>query len=166
MFFYILFLYKFIFFIIFLKILLKFTYKFIYIEMLPTGNQLSSGLRVSKRRRNRVAAFEGAPMRKGVVYKIAVMTPRKPNSARRTFAKVRIIVNQKRIFAKIPGIGEHHLQAHSVVLVRGHGPKDSPGINYHLIVVFMILIGLKFLGVLIVVRSLVLKRKLNSNFLW
>lgn len=101
--------------------------------MLPTGNQLSSGLRVSKRRRNRVAAFEGAPMRKGVVYKIAVMTPRKPNSARRTFAKVRIIVNQKRIFAKIPGIGEHHLQAHSVVLVRGHGPKDSPGINYHLI---------------------------------
>lgn len=72
-------------------------------------------------------------MRKGVVYKIATMTPRKPNSARRTFAKVRIIINQKRIFAKIPGIGDHHLQAHSVVLVRGHGPKDSPGINYHLV---------------------------------
>jgi len=46
-------------------------------------------------------------MRRGVVYKIAVMTPRKPNSARRTFAKVRIIINQKRVFAKIPGIGEH-----------------------------------------------------------
>ena len=117
--------------------------------MLPTGNQLSLGLRVAKRRRNRVAAFDGAPMRKGVVYKIAVMTPRKPNSARRTFAKVRIIINQKKIFAKIPGIGEHHLQAHSVVMVRGHGPKDSPGINYHLIVEFMILVELKFLAVLI-----------------
>jgi small subunit ribosomal protein S12 len=117
--------------------------------MLPTGNQLSLGLRIAKRRRNRVAAFDGAPMRKGVVYKIAVMTPRKPNSARRTFAKVRIIVNQKKVFAKIPGIGEHHLQAHSVVMVRGHGPKDSPGINYHLIVEFMILVGLKFLVALI-----------------
>jgi small subunit ribosomal protein S12 len=106
--------------------------------MLPTGNQLSRGMRSNKRRRNRVAAFEGAPMKKGIVYKIAVMSPRKPNSARRTFAKVRVGFNQKRIFAKIPGIGDHHLQAHSVVLVRGHGPKDSPGINYHLIVVFMI----------------------------
>lgn len=60
------------------------------------------------------------------------MSPRKPNSARRTFAKVRI-ANKHRLFAKIPGIGDHFLQAHSVVMVRGHGPKDSPGINYHLI---------------------------------
>jgi small subunit ribosomal protein S12 len=108
--------------------------------MLPTGKQLSEGIRQLKRRRNRVGAFAGAPMRKGIVYKIAVMSPRKPNSARRTFAKVRVGVDQKRIFAKIPGIGEHFLQAHSVVLVRGHGPKDSPGINYHLIVVLMILV--------------------------
>jgi len=72
-------------------------------------------------------------MKRGIVYKIATMTPRKPNSARRTFAKVKVGFKQKRIFAKIPGIGEHFLQAHSVVLVRGHGPKDSPGINYHLI---------------------------------
>jgi ribosomal protein S12 len=61
------------------------------------------------------------------------MSPRKPNSAKRTFAKVRIQISQKKIFAKIPGIGDHFLQAHSVVLVRGHGPKDSPGINYNLI---------------------------------
>lgn len=108
--------------------------------MLPTGNQLSKGMRINKRRRNRVAAFEGAPMKKGIVYKIAVMSPRKPNSARRTFAKVRVGFKQKRIFAKIPGIGDHHLQAHSVVLVRGHGPKDSPGINYHLIVGYTILV--------------------------
>jgi len=61
------------------------------------------------------------------------MSPRKPNSARRTFAKVRLLFNDKRLFAKIPGIGEHFLQSHSVVFVRGHGPKDSPGINYHLV---------------------------------
>jgi len=101
--------------------------------MFPTGKQLSLGMRIAKRRRNKVRAFEGAPMRKGIVYKIAVMSPRKPNSARRTFAKVRVGLKQKRVFAKIPGIGDHHLQAHSVVMVRGHGPKDSPGINYHLI---------------------------------
>jgi len=68
-----------------------------------------------------------------MIYKIAIMSPRKPNSAKRTFAKVRLLVNNKRLFAKIPGIGEHFLQAHSEVFVRGHGPKDSPGINYHLV---------------------------------
>jgi small subunit ribosomal protein S12 len=101
--------------------------------MLPTSGQLSKGFRIHKIRRNKVAPFEGAPHRKGIVYKIAIMSPRKPNSAKRTFAKVKIAINFKKIFAKIPGIGEHFLQAHSVVLVRGHGPKDSPGINYHLV---------------------------------
>jgi len=103
--------------------------------MLPTLHQLSieRNKRTQKIRRNKVAPFLGAPQRKGVVYKIATMSPRKPNSARRTFAKVRIIISKKKIFAKIPGIGDHFLQAHSVVLVRGHGPKDSPGINYNLI---------------------------------
>ncbi len=89
--------------------------------------------RIHKKRRNKVAPFLGAPQRIGVVYKIATMSPRKPNSAKRTFAKVRIQISNKKIFAKIPGIGDHFLQAHSVVLVRGHGPKDSPGINYNLI---------------------------------
>jgi len=103
--------------------------------MVPTLHQLSimKIKRIHKIRRNKVAPFRGAPLRKGVVFKIATMTPRKPNSARRTFAKVRILISNKKIFAKIPGIGDHFLQAHSVVLVRGHGPKDSPGINYHLI---------------------------------
>jgi len=103
--------------------------------MFPTLHQLSIGRakRTLKIRRNKVAAFLGAPQRKGVVFKIAKMTPRKPNSAKRTFAKVRVLISNKKIFAKIPGIGEHFLQAHSSVLVRGHGPKDSPGINYHLI---------------------------------
>jgi small subunit ribosomal protein S12 len=101
--------------------------------MFPTNNQLNKNPRIRKSRRNKVAPFEGSPQRKAVVYKIATMTPRKPNSAKRTFAKVRISINNRKVFAKIPGIGEHFLQPHSVVLLRGHGPKDSPGINYHLI---------------------------------
>jgi small subunit ribosomal protein S12 len=101
--------------------------------MFPTVTQLGKGIRQHKIRRNKVAAFAGAPQRKGIIYKIAVMSPRKPNSARRTFAKARILINNKRVFAKIPGIGEHFLQAHSIVLIRGHGPKDSPGINYQII---------------------------------
>jgi small subunit ribosomal protein S12 len=95
--------------------------------------QLINKRRVNKIKKKKATAFENAPHRKGVIYKIAVMSPRKPNSARRTFAKVRLIFNNKRLFAKIPGIGEHFLQTHSIVFVRGHGPKDSPGINYHLI---------------------------------
>jgi small subunit ribosomal protein S12 len=103
--------------------------------MLPTLHQLSieKKKRIHKIRRCKVAPFKGAPQRIGVVYKIATMSPRKPNSAKRTFAKVRLQISNKKIFAKIPGIGDHFLQAHSVVLVRGHGPKDSPGINYNLI---------------------------------
>jgi small subunit ribosomal protein S12 len=101
--------------------------------MSPTLAQLRKGLRKNKIRRSKSGALEGAPQKKGVIYKIATMSPRKPNSARRTYAKVRLISNSKRLFAKIPGQGEHFLQAHSIVLVRGHGPKDSPGINYHLI---------------------------------
>ena len=84
-------------------------------------------------KRKKALHFLNAPHRKAVIYKITTMPPRKPNSARRTIAKVRLLINQKRLFAKIPGIGPHYLQAHSIVLLRGHGPKDSPGINYHLI---------------------------------
>jgi small subunit ribosomal protein S12 len=98
-----------------------------------TNSQLSKGFRHKKIRRCTVAPFEGAPLRKALVYKIAIMSPRKPNSAKRTFAKVKLTFNNKKLFAKIPGIGDHFLQAHSIVLVRGHGPKDSPGINYNLI---------------------------------
>jgi len=61
------------------------------------------------------------------------MPPRKPNSAKRTFAKVRLNFSGRRVFAKIPGIGDSKLQAHSIVMLRGHSPKDSPGINFHLI---------------------------------
>lgn len=59
--------------------------------MLPTGIQLMAGMRSGKVRRNSAPAFDGAPLRRAVVYKIAIMSPRKPNSARRTFAKVRVL---------------------------------------------------------------------------
>ena len=95
--------------------------------------QLITKRRLTRIKKKKALAFENAPHRKGVIYKIAVMSPRKPNSARRTFAKIRLIKNNKKLFAKIPGIGEHFLQTHSIVFIRGHGPKDSPGINYHLI---------------------------------
>ena len=85
--------------------------------------------RIVYKRKYKASAFHGAPHKKAIIYKIAVMSPRKPNSARRTFAKVRIVSTEKKLFAKIPGIGDHFLQAHSLVLLRGHGPKDSPGIN-------------------------------------
>jgi len=101
--------------------------------MLPTTGQSAKYKRLRKIRRNKVKPFEGSPQRVAIVYKVAIMTPRKPNSAKRTFAKVRVRINNKKVFAKIPGIGEHFLQPHSEVLLRGHGPKDSPGINYHLI---------------------------------
>lgn len=101
--------------------------------MAPTLNQLHNNIRSGKKRFPKAPAFKGAPMRRGVIYKIAVMSPRKPNSARRTYAKLRLTFSGKRVFAKIPGIGPHFLQAHSVVMVRGHGPKDTPGVNYHLI---------------------------------
>jgi small subunit ribosomal protein S12 len=102
---------------------------------MPTFAQLTYKYRTRKRfrRKYKAPAFGLAPQRKGVIYKIATMTPRKPNSARRTLAKIKLLYNQKRVFAKIPGIGDHFLQAHSIVMLRGHGPKDSPGLNYHLI---------------------------------
>jgi ribosomal protein S12 len=75
------------------------------------------------------------------------MSPRKPNSAKRTFAKVRLNFSSRKVFAKIPGIGESKLQAHSLVFLRGHGPKDSPGINYHLVRVFVTLLYKKVLVV-------------------
>lgn len=98
-----------------------------------TWTQLIRHGRVAKKGHSKSPAFGKAPHRKGVIYKVTTMSPRKPNSARRTFAKVRLNHNDKRVFAKIPGIGESKLQAHSLVFLRGHGPKDSPGINYHLV---------------------------------
>ena len=100
---------------------------------MPTLRQLSFYGRKSKRRRCTVAALVGAPQKKGVVVKMVITTPRKPNSAKRKYAKVRMIVAKKVIFAHVPGIGKHGLQEYSIVLVEGGNPPDVPGVNYTLI---------------------------------
>lgn len=101
--------------------------------MSPTQVQLSKGIRRGKKRKLRAAAFEGAPNRKAIIYAVTKMSPRKPNSARRRFVKARLLFNKKRVFAKVPGIGEVNILPHFIVFVRGHGPKDTPGVNYHLV---------------------------------
>lgn len=102
---------------------------------MPTLNQLSRGARKSKYRLSRIARAFGAtgtPHRKGFIYKLAIMTPRKPNSARRKIAKIQLYYNDRRIFSHIPG--EHHtLYVHAAVLVEGGGAKDLPGVNFSLI---------------------------------
>jgi len=72
-------------------------------------------------------------MRKGVVMKMAITTPRKPNSAKRKYAKVRVIVAKKVIHAHIPGQGPSFIQEYSIVMVEGGSPPDVPGVNYSLI---------------------------------
>ncbi|MDR2654054.1 MAG: 30S ribosomal protein S12 [Mycoplasmataceae bacterium] len=71
------------------------------------------------------------PLKTGVCIKVGIMTPKKPNSAQRKFAKVRLS-NKKEVLAYIPGEG-HNLQEHSVVLVRGGRVKDLPGVRYHIV---------------------------------
>ena len=100
---------------------------------MPTLRQLSFFGRKLKRRRCTVAALVGAPQKKGVVIKMGITTPRKPNSAKRKYAKVRMIVSKKIIFAHVPGIGKHGLQEYSIVLVEGGNPPDVPGVNYTLV---------------------------------
>lgn len=100
---------------------------------MPTIRQLGIKGRGSKRRRPTAAALVGAPMRKGVILKMAITTPRKPNSAKRKYAKIRIIISRKVIHAHIPGRGPSYLQQYSIVMVEGGSPPDVPGVNYSLI---------------------------------
>jgi len=100
---------------------------------MPTLRQLSYYGRKSKKRRCAVAALLGAPQKKGVIVKMGITTPRKPNSAKRKYAKVRMIMAKKIIFAHVPGIGKHGLQEYSIVLVEGGNPPDVPGVNYTMI---------------------------------
>lgn len=98
---------------------------------MPTFRQLSrkGKTRIGSRpKRNSILAFAGAPFRRGVVYKVTIQTPRKPNSAKRKIVKVRLHINQKKVFANIPGLG-HKLREYSVVILRGGSAKDLPGVN-------------------------------------
>ena len=76
--------------------------------------------------------MQGSPQKKGICTKLVLRTPKKPNSALRKLAKLKL-TNKKRIYAYIPGEGEHTLQEYSNVMIRGGRVKDLPGIKYHLI---------------------------------
>ncbi len=97
---------------------------------MPTINQLIRKARVS-RAEDQTPALKGAPQKRGVCTRVYTTTPKKPNSALRKVARVRL-VNGMEVTAYIPGIG-HNLQEHSVVLIRGGRVKDLPGVRYKII---------------------------------
>jgi len=97
----------------------------------PTINQLVRNNRVKVTKKSTAPALEGSPQKRGVCTRVSTTTPKKPNSALRKIARVRLTGGTE-ITAYIPGIG-HNLQEHSVVLVRGGRVKDLPGVRYHLI---------------------------------
>ncbi|HSX41578.1 MAG TPA: 30S ribosomal protein S12 [Candidatus Saccharimonadales bacterium] len=111
---------------------------------MPTINQLIRKPRVSKQKKSNTPALgrtlnalkgktyaASAPLKRGVCVKVSTTTPKKPNSALRKIARVRL-TNGMEVTAYIPGIG-HNLQEHSVVLIRGGRVKDLPGVRYHIV---------------------------------
>lgn len=98
---------------------------------MPTINQLVRKRRQKVTKKSTAPALEGSPQKRGVCTRVSTTTPKKPNSALRKIARVRL-TNGAEVTAYIPGIG-HNLQEHSVVLVRGGRVKDLPGVRYHLI---------------------------------
>jgi len=98
---------------------------------MPTINQLVRNGRKKPVYRSKSPALAGSPQRRGVCLVVKTMTPKKPNSALRKIARVRL-TNGQEVTAYIPGIG-HNLQEHSIVLVRGGRVKDLPGIRYHIV---------------------------------
>lgn len=98
---------------------------------MPTINQLVRKGRQEKRKKTKTPALQGCPQRRGVCTQVKTTTPKKPNSALRKIARVRL-TNGIEITAYIPGIG-HNLQEHSIVLVRGGRVKDLPGVRYKII---------------------------------
>jgi len=101
---------------------------------MPTYNQLCKKKRVQKKKKKKkkTPALESSPQRKGICTKLVLRTPRKPNSALRKLARLKLS-NKKMVYAYIPGEGEHNLQEYSNVLIRGGRVKDLPGIKYHLV---------------------------------
>jgi small subunit ribosomal protein S12 len=98
---------------------------------MPTINQLIRIPREIQRRRNKAPAMESCPQKRGVCTRVYTTTPKKPNSALRKVAKVRL-TNGFEVIGYIPGEG-HNLQEHSVVMIRGGRVKDLPGVRYHII---------------------------------
>ena len=98
---------------------------------MPTIAQLVRHGREPLRGKSKSPALQGSPQKRGVCIQVKTTTPKKPNSALRKIARVRL-TNGMEVTAYIPGIG-HNLQEHSVVLIRGGRVKDLPGIRYHII---------------------------------
>ena len=98
---------------------------------MPTINQLLKKKRVKQKARDKVPALERSPQKRGVCVKVYTTTPKKPNSALRKVARVRLS-NGHEVTSYIPGEG-HNLQEHSVVLIRGGRVKDLPGVRYHIL---------------------------------
>ena len=98
---------------------------------MPTINQLVRKGRSAVKKRNKVPALDKSPQKRGVCTRVYTTTPKKPNSAMRKVARVRL-TNGKEVNAYIPGEG-HNLQEHSIVLVRGGRVKDLPGVRYHIV---------------------------------
>ncbi len=98
---------------------------------MPTINQLVRKSRKIQKSKSKNPALEQSPQRRGVCLLVKTVTPKKPNSALRKVARVRLS-NGKEVNAYIPGI-DHNLQEHSIVLVRGGRVRDLPGVRYHII---------------------------------
>tara|TARA_B100001029_G_C14755373_1_gene283027 strand:- start:165 stop:536 length:372 start_codon:yes stop_codon:yes gene_type:complete len=98
---------------------------------MPTINQLVRKGRTTLKKRNKVPALEQSPQKRGVCTRVYTTTPKKPNSALRKVARVKL-TNGQEVSAYIPGEG-HNLQEHSVVLIRGGRVKDLPGVRYHIL---------------------------------
>jgi len=97
----------------------------------PTVNQLVRKGRMPKKYKSKAPALDACPQKRGVCVRVFTTTPKKPNSALRKVARVRL-TNNVEVTAYIPGIG-HNLQEHSIVLIRGGRVKDLPGVRYHII---------------------------------
>jgi small subunit ribosomal protein S12 len=98
---------------------------------MPTISQLVRECRQQQRRKNTAPALQGCPQKRGVCTRVYTSTPKKPNSALRKVARVRL-TNGIEVTSYIPGVG-HNLQEHSVVLIRGGRVKDLPGVRYHIV---------------------------------
>ena len=98
---------------------------------MPTTNQLVKQGRIKQRRKTAAPALQASPQKRGVCTRVYTQTPKKPNSALRKVARVRL-TNGIEVTTYIPGIG-HNLQEHSVVLIRGGRVKDLPGVRYHIL---------------------------------
>ena len=98
---------------------------------MPTISQLVRIGREKQRRKNTAPALQGCPQKRGVCTRVYTSTPKKPNSALRKVARVRL-TNGIEVTSYIPGVG-HNLQEHSVVLIRGGRVKDLPGVRYHIV---------------------------------